>query len=188
MHRALLAIVALMSLSAGADAQQPVRRVKVDFNGVQVGFQNASDVNSDGFKTGLWAPVLVRFVDDEQGNIKLPVAVDGSVSGELLVETADNDFVQNAYPQAFSIAANEPLQVLTYVKVASSHSEIRITVKVGDHTYLATNKYCQGMELSQHLYLSLGDKLPDLDKSLARLLGEKRRQSIQPEPTAARRL
>jgi hypothetical protein len=163
-----LALTLLVFAPAAADAQERVRRVKLQQDGIQVGFPMPSAFG-DGFKTGLWAPVFLKFTDHDQGSIRLPVAVDGSVSGEVLVETADNDFVLSVYPQPFTIAAKEELHVFTYAKVASSHTEIRISVKANGKTYPGASRYCNGLDLGQSLFLALGDSLPDLDQSLQKL-------------------
>src|SRR6202030_1886209 len=97
----LLAFLTPLLFPEAASAQKQVRRLKIDKESVQVGFASATKGSDYGFKAGLWTPIVVRFVDDEQGDIRLPVSDDGTASGELFVEVPDNDNVYNAYPQKF---------------------------------------------------------------------------------------
>ena len=78
--RALLALSLALLLPGIADAQQSFRRVKIDRGDVQVGFQTVlRSSTTEGFKAGMWTPVLVKFNDDEDGNFRFPVEVDGSI-------------------------------------------------------------------------------------------------------------
>jgi len=92
--------------------------------------------------------------------------VDGSINGELTVEVADYDGVYNTYTQKFSIGPNEPLQVLTYAKVATTGPDVRITVKSGDRKITVVNSSHLAMDVGSHMYLALGDNLLDLHESL----------------------
>src|SRR5438552_398135 len=107
-----------------------------------------------------------EFADDEDGNFRFPVEVDGSINGELTVEVADYDGVYNTYTQKFSIGPNEPLQVLTYAKVATTGPDVRITVKSGDRKITVVNSSHLAMDVGSHMYLALGDNLLDLHESL----------------------
>src|SRR5262249_10100348 len=151
-----------------ADAQQQFRRVKIDREkDIQVGFQNVSK-SSDayGFKAGMWTPVLVKFTDDEDGNFRFPVEVDGSIKGEITVEVANTPGGTTPYSQKFSIGPNEPLQVLTYTKVSSTGPDIKVTIKSGDKKVTLVNTMYQAMDVGSHMYLALGDNLLDMNEAL----------------------
>jgi hypothetical protein len=163
----LLTLVSLFLAVAPADAQQ-ARRVKLDKGRVQVGFPNVSAADS-GFKPGLWVPVLVKFVEDEDGDIRLPVAVDGSIRGEIFVECADNDGVFNVYSQKFTIGPNESMQILTYVKVASTGPDLKITIKADGQTFPVSSTSYLALDVGQHLYLTLGDNPVDFYEALVRM-------------------
>jgi hypothetical protein len=168
-------LVLLMPLAA--DAQQMVRRVRIDEPSTQVGFPKTGGFRgADGFKAGLWTPIIVRLIDDEDGNIRLPVAVDGSVSAELFVETADADNVFNIYPQKFTFGATEPMQLVTYAKPSGLNPQIRIGVRVGDKTpNIMLRTPLEPVDLGQHLYLSLADPLPPLQNALWNMLNKPKR-------------
>ena len=167
--QATISALLLLLLPAAADAQQTVRRVRIDEIDTRIGFQRSGPLRgADGFKAGLWAPVIVRFTEDEDGNIRFPVAVDGSVSGELFVETADFDGVLTLYPQKFTFGPTDPMQVVTYFKPAGSNPQVRISVRAGEKTQstMLRSSFFQPVELGEHLYLSLGDRLPGLQETL----------------------
>src|SRR5262249_12619311 len=163
-----LALSLGLLLPGAADAQQQFRRVKIDREkDIQVGFQNVNrSSDAFGFKAGMWTPVLIKFTDDEDGNFRFPVEVDGSIKGEITVEVADNDGVHNTYSQKFSIGPNEPLQVLTYTKVSSTGPELKVTIKSGDKKITLVNTLYQAMDVGSHMYLALGDNLLDLNEAL----------------------
>lgn len=165
----LLAMVALMLAPQTAFAQRATRKFKIEHKDVQVGFQSIAKANDYGFKAGLWTPVIVRFNESEEGNIRLPVAEDGSISGEVLVEVADNDGLLNVYPQKFTIASGEPLQVVAYTKVAGYIAEVKISVKAGGQTYKALSDTFVGLEVGSHIYLTLNDTLPGLTDGLVQM-------------------
>ena len=183
---AFTAFLLLLLLPAAAQAQQGVRRVRIDEGTTQVGFARSGPFRgAEGFKPALWAPIIVRFAEDEEGNIRLPIAVDGSVSGELFVETPDFDSMLTLYPQKFTFGPTDPLEVLAYFKPGGLNPQISITVKIGDkkHTTILRN-YFQPVELGEHLYLSLGDRLPALEEALLGLVNKAdrigKRDELQP--------
>ena len=165
----VLALLTVLLVPEAASAQKQVRRLKIDKENVQVGFASATRGADYGFKAGLWTPIIVRFVDDEQGDIRLPVSDDGTASAELLVEVPDNDNVFNAYPQKFTLTANGPLQVVTYTKVAGTYANIKISVRSGGQSVNAFDGHYTGIDVDQNLYLTINDTLPDLNEALVRL-------------------
>jgi hypothetical protein len=168
------ALLLFLLWTTAAHAQAAVRLAKVEPNSVRIGFQKGHlSSNTDGFKAGMWTPVFINLTEDEEGHILFPAAQDGSVSGEVFVETADNDGVFNVYSQRFTIAANEPLRILTYTKVAGSNPALRVSIKIGKRNFeIANQSYTQAVELGQHLYLALGDTLPDFRAALAKMAGD----------------
>jgi hypothetical protein len=167
----LLVLIAGLLLPQSGRAQATTRRVKIDLEGsqsVQVGFATASKSGDSGFKAGLWTPITVRFSEGEPGDIELPVAVDGTTSGELLVEVPDYDGVFNTYPEKFTIGPNQPLQVVTYTKAASTYLNLKVSVRTGGRTVRAYEGHFTGIEVDHHLYLALNDTLPDLNEALVR--------------------
>jgi hypothetical protein len=166
----LLAFLAPLLFPDAASAQKLVRRLKIDKESVQVGFASAGKGSDYGFKAGLWTAVIVRFVDDEQGEVRLPVADDGTASGELLVEVPDNDNVFNTYPQKFTLSASGPLQVVTYTKIAGSFATVKISVRSGSQTVTGFDGHFTGIDVDHNLYLTLNDTLPDLNDALVRMV------------------
>lgn len=163
-------VLALVALWPDAAHAQQVRRFKVTASDVQVGFPTVS-ATSDvyGFKAGIWTPVLVRLTAAEDGNVNLPVEVDGSISGEMLIECADSDGVGNYYPQKFRLGPSDPLVVIGYTKASSSAPEIKISFNINGRKVVVANTTWPAIDVGGHLYLSLGDNLVDLYKGLVRL-------------------
>ncbi|HYV39682.1 MAG TPA: hypothetical protein VE988_28595 [Gemmataceae bacterium] len=167
----LLAITLIASLAVpgAADAQQTVRRFKLDYQDIQVGFPNVTfSPDMKASKVGLWTPVLLKFSEDPEGKIVLPVAVDGSVSGEVLLEAPDNDGAISVYSQKFSFGPSELVHVLTYTKVASSYSQFSIKIKAGNREFGVQPRSYQAAESGHHIYLALGDSLRGLHDGLRR--------------------
>jgi hypothetical protein len=153
----------------GTAAAQQARRLKATRGDVQIGFQPVarSAADSYGFKAGLWSPVLVRFHDDEdEGNLVFPAGPGGRIEGELLVETTDSDGVKNIYPRKFILNPDDPPQVLSYVKVASTGPDVEVKVKIGTKTVSLGSTSYLAMDVGSHMYLSLGDNLLDLHEAL----------------------
>jgi hypothetical protein len=166
-------------LGSEASAQPPPLRVRIDPITTRIGFSNVwagADLRYC-FKAGAWTPILVRFVEDKDGNIFLPRAVDGSISATLLVETPDNDSVSAIYPQKFTIAPNDPLEVVTYSKVTGTRPEIKITVRAGDKEYASSAETSTGIDVDNHLYLVLGDILPDFHDALVKMTGNQKQDN-----------
>jgi hypothetical protein len=169
-----IVVLAAMFLSTSSATAQSEKRFRVDKNnGVQVGFRNVlTSTATEGFKPGMWTPILVKLTEDEEGEIKLPVALDKSVSGEILIETADNDGVVNTYPQKFNLRLDEKeseLYVLAYTKVGSRSPDIKISVKSGNQTYAAGSRSYMGIQVGSHLYLLLGESLLDVRDALVNM-------------------
>jgi hypothetical protein len=161
-------------LAADSAHAQAEKRFKVDKNnGVQVGFQNVLKTTAtDGFKAGMWTPVLVQLSEDPEGDIRLPVEKDDFVRGKVLVETADNDGVINTYPQEFNqrVDKDDPVvRVVAYTKVGSRGPDIKVSIQSGDQTYPAWSRSYNALQIGWHLYLTLGESLPDFRQSLEML-------------------
>ncbi len=87
---------------------------------------------------------------------------------------ADFDGVLSVYPQKFTFGAADPLQLVTYFKPGAMNPQIKVSVRVGEKTYstiLRTSVF-QPVELGEHLYLTLGDRLPGFQESLLVMLGK----------------
>ncbi len=176
---ACLAVASLLFASAAQAQQTPPLRLRIEK--VKLGFQGTAQEDPAGtFKPGLWVPVHVTLVRAGDGPIILPIAKDGTVRGEVRVETTDSDGIPNVYSEPFKVRAQERLNLLTYTKPAATGPEIRVTVHPGDRAdgddrgpqnYSARPDHFLALELHEHLYLTLGARLPDLQKALVAMAG-----------------
>src|SRR5437879_94997 len=123
-----LACLVALALAVPARAQQaPPAAFKIER--VKVGFRSGGPEDSGGsFKTGLWAPVHVTLVPAPDGPVVLPVRVDGTVEGQVRVETADSDGVPTVYPEPFKVQAApggkaRRIHLLAYAKLAARDPE-----------------------------------------------------------------
>jgi hypothetical protein len=185
MRNALFLALAALAVSAGpVAAQQGKVRLRIDPIASHVGFPNAwpGSEYRHCFKAGLWAPVVVKFAEDERGNVVLPVAADGSISGTLLVETADNDNVSTIYPMKFTFAAKEPMELVTYTKLTGIRPDLKFTVTSGDRSFDAMADVSAGLGVGHHLYLVLGENAPDFHEALVKMSGAPKEEVKETRP------
>jgi hypothetical protein len=169
-----LALAAALVLPAPAVAQAP----KIEITDVRVGFTGSLHRANTGMaaqrrlKSGHWAPV---YVDLDVRNAPLKAG-----AYALQVETTDSDDMQNVYVEKRflpTVNGNDQIaDLLTYVRVGSSNSEI--TVKVIDISDEHKPRELRSKRLTQsdinilparaYGYLSLGGKVRGLYKALAR--------------------
>jgi hypothetical protein len=106
---------------------QPLPKVRIDDNGVRVGFSSSEGA---GAKTGIWAPVYVA----------LTAGADrvGSADGFVVVETTDSDDKQNLYKVPLPpMEAKEQRSVIAYVRTGTTGSEINVTVQTPERKVIA---------------------------------------------------
>jgi len=171
-------------LPAGDTAAQAPMRVQIE--NVQVGFRPyAHDEFGGRFKAGLWAPVYVSFSHAPDGSVLLRTGKDGLGRGELLVETADSDDVENIYRVPLALAPGDRRPVLTYTRAAVGHPDIKVGVAAGGQTFATEPRSFAGMELGEHLYLALGARLGHFQDALIALAPGKEKEAGNSSPRHA---
>ncbi len=173
-----LACLVALALAPAARAQQaPPATFKIEK--VKLGFRGGGPEDSAGsFKTGLWAPVHVTLAPAPDGPVVLPVRVDGTVEGQVRVETPDSDGVPTVYPEPFKAqlaqgGRGKRIHLIAYAKVAARDPEVKVAVRPGGQGARATDVYFtgplergDGREVNESLYLTLGARLSQLYKGL----------------------
>src|SRR5262249_9337209 len=169
---ACLACFAALTAAPAARAQQQPTTQVFKVEKIRVGFQGSAQEDPAGtFKPGLWAPVHVTLLASPDGNIPLSVRVDGSVEGEVRVETNDSDGLPNVYPEAFRAhlpKGQRRLHLMAYTRPAAREPGIKVSVHGarGDHAPQGRPEHLDGLQVHEHLYLTAGARLPDLYKAL----------------------
>jgi len=172
-HFRLLSLTAILLVPAAALAQQkpPV----ADFKQAHVGFKSYGNDGHGRFKVGMWAPVYVKIKAGPNG-IRPKVKDDPP---HLEVETLDSEDVSTIFRSTFTMEPNEERFVMSYVRPGPA--QINITVRVGDLTLNAPLAPLQSgpLGLNSHLYVSLGDRIPDLQTTLMALAKQQPQQQQQ---------
>lgn len=168
----------VLILAPAAQAQQPLR-VKIDRDKVMVGFQKSGESATGLFLPGMWTTLYVPLVEAADGPIILHVGKDGVARGELIVECGDNHDVQTTLTVPFRLSKQD-LRILTYIKPAGRAPQIKLTIKTKEQTVSTQVEHPTSLNLSEHLYIVLGDSPPQLTSALRRMSGN-------PEPNAETR-
>jgi hypothetical protein len=156
----LLAVVAPVA----GQAQPKEIRERLVIENARVGLPEGPRFDHGKYKTGFWAPV---YVDLAVGPQDIP-------AGEaiLVIETADNDGILNQYTQPLpSLPKKQTVAgLISYVRPGSYNSEIYISVNVGGRTVARRRADPDPLAVVDNggvLWLSLGSKLPGLQRALA---------------------
>lgn len=152
-----------------SQAQQPLR-VRIDRDKVMVGFQKSGESATGLFHSGMWTTLHVPLVEAEDGPIILPIGKDGVAPGELIVECGDNDDVQTTLTVPFRLSKQD-LRILTYVKPAGRAPQFKLTIKTDRQSVSTQVDHNTSLNLSEHLYVALGDSPPQLASALRRMSG-----------------
>ncbi len=151
-------LVGLLALLAAGPA---AAQVKVEQ--VRVGFRtHGGGEDTPGlYKLGLWAPVYVD----------LTAGPKGIGEGKLLVETPDSEDIGTTFTTKIpKLDKKEKRTIVSYVRVGNSSSpKLTYQTEEGDK---ALSVQHMPLDLAAHLYLSLGARLPDLDKALVEQQGD----------------
>jgi hypothetical protein len=151
---ALLCLFALL-LSAASAAGQRAMAVKLEK--VEVGFRSQSADQSGLFKSGLWSPVHVT------------VQADGPSRGKLVLESVDADGGPNVYSVPFRITEKGRATIIGYTMPAANHPDLGLSLvfdEEPERRLPLPTETASAIGLQQHLYLSLGNSLPDLHAAL----------------------
>jgi hypothetical protein len=189
-----LACLVALALAPAARAQQaPPATLKIER--VKVGFRTGGPDDSAGsFKTGLWVPVHVTLAPAPDGPVVLPVRVDGTVEGQVRVETPDSDGVPTVYAEPFKFqipagARAKRIHLIAYAKVAASEPEVRVSVRPGgqgartaDIPFTGPVERGEGRNVNDSIYLTLGARLPQLHTGLVLLTKAPKEESDKTRP------
>ncbi len=96
-------------------ATGPAANAQVHIEDLRVGFGLPSSGNEGNYKIGSWAPVRVRLRAEKEG-----------FTGSLEVSSSDSDDVEAVYRRSVNIAANETIDVPTFVKPGRQMPEFHI--------------------------------------------------------------
>jgi hypothetical protein len=172
-HSRLLAFTALLFVPTTVVAQQkpPVADVK-EFH---VGFNGYERDGRGRYKVGMWAPLYVKIKAGQNG-IR-PKAKDEMP--HLRVETQDSEDVSTLFFSNFTMEPNEERFVMSYAR-PGAQSDVQVTVHVGDSKFGMPPSVRGGaLGLNSHLYVSLGDRIPDLQAALTSLSKQQPQQQQQ---------
>jgi hypothetical protein len=162
LRRCLLVLI-FFGLTDLADAQIP----KAKITGARVGFSGIQGSKQYRFKTGQWAPL---YIDVDVGLEQI-----GSKDYEIVVETTDNDDMQNYfYERRFlpTLEKQTSYMLLAYVRTGLENSEITVSLRSlssrGEN--LSTRKVdslnYESLSPSTYHYLALGGPLSGLRRAL----------------------
>jgi hypothetical protein len=169
--RATRSALLLLLLTAAPAAAQPTMKVKVER--VEVGFRSQAERPLGSlFLPGLWTPVGVTLNSGGDGQLTLPAQADGTCRGHLFVEGTDGDGGQNVYAAPFVLPAKGRVTVLGYTMPGSTSPELSLSLAADAQPErrlpLATRSF-NGLGLHQHVYLTLGARLPELQTAASEL-------------------
>jgi hypothetical protein len=160
-----LPIVAAL-LPSAVLAQEPEKlRERLKVERVRVGLPDGRGNDGGGrMKAGFWLPIY----------IDLAIGPQDIASGEavLEVETTDSDGVQNRLTQGLTqvLPKNQTISsIITYARPANLNSEIALTIRLSGRVYKkvpAQADYQGFADTGGVLYLTLGSKLPGLQRAL----------------------
>jgi hypothetical protein len=173
----LVALAASLALAPAGRAQQPPPAT-MKIEKVKLGFRSGAAEDAGAtYKPGLWVPVHITLVAAPDGPIALPVGLDNFVEGEVRIETADSDGIPNIYPEPFRVRRKERIHLTAYAKLAATNPELKVFIRPGpegsrgrDVPFPGAPEGREGREINDSLYLTLGARLPDLQKALPGLV------------------
>lgn len=166
--RRALPLVLLLALPGLAPAQ-PVPVAKIEH--VRVGFRSYREQRDTGsFKVGLMTPVYVEITAGPNG---VGPRKEGAEPPYITIHAADSEDVGTVYriPQPVVLDPNETRTYLGYTKVGTMSSEVRIKLHEATARPIEATGERYPISVNNHLYLTLGTRLPDLPAALAALSG-----------------
>ncbi len=145
------------------------KKTKVLVEKVIFGFRNYQDNGATGvFKAGCWTPVYVNFLTDAKSfHFTLPLNPDGFSVSQMGVTVNDGDNIQSTYMAPMQVGRNSRATVLSYIN-PTSNPEPAITVFSADgqkHKY-DPQMLVQSVSLNEHIYVTIGSKIPELRQAL----------------------
>lgn len=174
-QNSIFALLFLAVAATSLSAQEDKKRIPVaEINLARVGFIPNDPAEGRGrYKIGMWTPVYVKIKAGPQG-----IRPKGPNDPEpyIQVENEDNEDVGTIYRTPFRIEPNEERWVMSYAKPGKM-SDIKIKVVIGDLELRPIVTSFNSLELNTHLYVSLGDRVPDLQTALANI-SPRRQQNV----------
>ncbi len=174
-HLLTCAVVALC-LPVFAQAQEAKFAVKIDQ--YRVGFRPYGNEDPGQFKVGLWTPVYV----DVSAGPKPVRPQDQDRIPILEFECTDSEGVGTYYRVPVALDANETRTLMGYARPGSIDTAGKIGVRLRweGKTYdpRSSQRGMPILDLTAHLYLSAGSRIPDLREALV-LLAKRANQPIQ---------
>lgn len=171
----------LLVLAPGlARAQSPSATFKLDK--FQVGFSNYARPDSGLSKAGLWNPVLLTFTESRDGKFRLPLGPAGFTDNRLGLTFTDGEHVQADYTIPLQLKQGLPQTLVSYADFGNT-VEPRMTIHVlpgesagpGQRRISVEAPTLDDTVLSgsgMQLYLTVGNKLPDLYRAIDELFGK----------------
>lgn len=180
--RRVLPLLLLLALP-GLVSAQPVPPAKIE--SVRVGFRNyRQDRDTGSFKVGLMAPVYVEITAGPDG---LGPRKEGAPPPSITIHTVDSEDVGTIYtiPQPVVLPPNQTQTYLGYVKVGTMGSEVRVKLHDAAPRPIEATGERTPINVNNHLYVTLGARLPDLPAALASLAaqdekGRNKNQNFRP--------
>jgi hypothetical protein len=163
-------LLSTLALASSTSAQEKPREIKdrLILERMRAGLPDGRSLEKGRYKPGFWTPVYVDVTIGPQD-----IAANELV---LIVETADNDGILNLYKQPVPFVLPKKQTVtglMTYVRPGSLGSDIYLTLELGGKTFKRERLPPEsgGVENGGVLWLTLGSKLPGLQRALSRKPG-----------------
>ncbi len=135
------------------------------------------------YKAGMWTPLFVKFKKDEYGYIRLPVSKgpEGYTDNRIITTFTDGSQVQAQYTVDFERRKKDLHPAMTYYCPGRTAPEPRFEIVPGDRDLprngsfgpFANQDVTQSIGMTHHLYLTLGNKLPEFYEGMVDLAGNK---------------
>lgn len=167
----------LGGLAAPTLAQQATFGVRVELQGAgfsRQGERQQFEFTSRMYKTGLWAPVYLTIVPaKEEPHLFLPRQKDGTAQGVAVFSVPDGEGDESSFSVPFSVHEEQKFRTIVtgYLRPGGLNSEFAVTLYSGGKKFPLTPQPFPSIELSDHLYLTLGGRLPELHEALIKLAG-----------------
>jgi hypothetical protein len=162
-----------------AQAKPPIAEVKQ----FRIGFGSyAPEDGRSRYKMGMWSPVYVKVKAGLNG-IRAKANDDAPY---IKVETDDSEDVGTIFRTPFTMEPNEERFLVSYFR-PGKYGDVKVTLHIGDLKVNINPLGIAGgaLDLNTHLYVTLGERIPDLQGALIGLAGRQQPQQAQGQMGAA---
>ncbi len=154
----------VLACTASLAQAQGDRKLPPEIKKLQVGFQAYSREDQTAFKVGLWTPVYVEVFGGTDGILPGPKSY-------IEIQTADSEDVGTSLAFPVAVKSMETRTFLGYVKAghAGGSNEVQVKLHVGNREYKHPAELYFSLQPNAHLYLTLGQRMPDVNRAARRI-------------------